>query len=176
MGLSVSSMHRRTPFRCVVWPGVSGRWGECGGRRGARQWRRGSSRRELVCGGSHDPNHDAAMRIGGEAPGRRAHSAPRLGGHACARVAATSDRRDRKSTRLNSSHANISYAVFCLKKKKNIIRRVEDRRYNNTLMIVVEHPGHYDAHGDKQHAYNYQDRKITLLNSSHANISYAVFF
>src|SRR3712207_8565729 len=27
--------------------------------------------------------------------------------------------KDRKSTRLNSSHANISYAVFCLKKKKN---------------------------------------------------------
>src|SRR3712207_7868777 len=31
---------------------------------------------------------------------------------------------DRKSTRLNSSHANISYAVFCLKKKK---------KYNNIL-------------------------------------------
>src|SRR3712207_6863122 len=29
------------------------------------------------------------------------------------------DSKDRKSTRLNSSHANISYAVFCLKKKKN---------------------------------------------------------
>src|SRR5947209_13786610 len=29
--------------------------------------------------------------------------------------------RDRKSTRLNSSHANISYAVFCLKKKKKTI-------------------------------------------------------
>src|SRR5215813_10984529 len=28
-------------------------------------------------------------------------------------------RRDRKSTRLNSSHVRISYAVFCLKKKKN---------------------------------------------------------
>src|SRR3712207_7783844 len=28
------------------------------------------------------------------------------------------DEEDRKSTRLNSSHANISYAVFCLKKKK----------------------------------------------------------
>src|SRR2546430_5436866 len=28
-------------------------------------------------------------------------------------------RRDRKSTRLNSSHSQISYAVFCLKKKKN---------------------------------------------------------
>src|SRR3712207_7804107 len=30
-------------------------------------------------------------------------------------------RRDRKSTRLNSSHANISYAVFCLKKKYSIL-------------------------------------------------------
>src|SRR3712207_6876738 len=29
--------------------------------------------------------------------------------------------RDRKSTRLNSSHANISYAVFCLKKKTNAL-------------------------------------------------------
>src|SRR3712207_9272625 len=29
-------------------------------------------------------------------------------------------REDRKSTRLNSSHANISYAVFCLKKKKHL--------------------------------------------------------
>src|SRR3712207_7055968 len=29
------------------------------------------------------------------------------------------DAADRKSTRLNFSHANISYAVFCLKKKKN---------------------------------------------------------
>src|SRR5207249_11189667 len=29
------------------------------------------------------------------------------------------DQRDRKSTRLNSSHVSISYAVFCLKKKKN---------------------------------------------------------
>src|SRR3712207_7804961 len=34
---------------------------------------------------------------------------------------------DRKSTRLNSSHANISYAVFCLKKKKKYI-------YNNYLL------------------------------------------
>src|SRR3712207_7811486 len=32
---------------------------------------------------------------------------------------ARSPREDRKSTRLNSSHANISYAVFCLKKKKS---------------------------------------------------------
>src|SRR3712207_7405120 len=33
-------------------------------------------------------------------------------------VVAEDHGRDRKSTRLNSSHANISYAVFCLKKKK----------------------------------------------------------
>src|SRR3712207_8454109 len=32
---------------------------------------------------------------------------------------------DRKSTRLNSSHANISYAVFCLKKKKPLIYHFE---------------------------------------------------
>src|SRR3712207_8412866 len=32
--------------------------------------------------------------------------------------------RDRKSTRLNSSHANISYAVFCLKKKKTSINKL----------------------------------------------------
>src|SRR5438067_3961848 len=33
--------------------------------------------------------------------------------------------RDRKSTRLNSSHVSISYAVFCLKKKKRNERKVE---------------------------------------------------
>src|SRR3712207_8424250 len=33
---------------------------------------------------------------------------------------------DRKSTRLNSSHANISYAVFCLKKKKTRINSTVD--------------------------------------------------
>src|SRR5690349_24096458 len=33
-------------------------------------------------------------------------------------IAATPEQQDRKSTRLNSSHVEISYAVFCLKKKK----------------------------------------------------------
>src|SRR3712207_8432582 len=41
-------------------------------------------------------------------------------GQACAR----SSRPDRKSTRLNSSHANISYAVFCLKKKNKLTQVV----------------------------------------------------
>src|SRR3712207_8812922 len=36
--------------------------------------------------------------------------------------------RDRKSTRLNSSHANISYAVFCLKKKKIITSNSTNNR------------------------------------------------
>src|SRR5215217_9214309 len=44
-------------------------------------------------------------------------------------------RLDRKSTRLNSSHANISYAVFCLKKKKknklkfNVIKKKKKQKY-----------------------------------------------
>src|SRR3712207_8266974 len=41
-----------------------------------------------------------------------------------ARGAAFLGSRDRKSTRLNSSHANISYAVFCLKKKKKLLNRI----------------------------------------------------
>src|SRR3712207_7998898 len=36
---------------------------------------------------------------------------------------------DRKSTRLNSSHANISYAVFCLKKKKKHTAHVTATQY-----------------------------------------------
>src|SRR5687768_18400988 len=55
--------------------------------------------------------------------------------HALSRIAAgerpairarTRDDGDRKSTRLNSSHGYISYAVFCLKKKKN-----------NTTIIII---------------------------------------
>src|SRR3712207_8693005 len=38
-------------------------------------------------------------------------------------TARIADELDRKSTRLNSSHANISYAVFCLKKKKKNHKR-----------------------------------------------------
>src|SRR3712207_8204010 len=47
----------------------------------------------------------------GDAEDHQSH-ADGCGGEAAARA------KDRKSTRLNSSHANISYAVFCLKKKK----------------------------------------------------------
>src|SRR3712207_9002556 len=41
-----------------------------------------------------------------------------------ARVGLRRVKLDRKSTRLNSSHANISYAVFCLKKKHNLINYI----------------------------------------------------
>src|SRR3712207_8388709 len=40
--------------------------------------------------------------------------------------------RDRKSTRLNSSHANISYAVFCLKKKKKSATEIKDKNSDGT--------------------------------------------
>src|SRR5947209_15599428 len=40
--------------------------------------------------------------------------------------------KDRKSTRLNSSHANISYAVFCLKKKKKTITKRFERTHQTT--------------------------------------------
>src|SRR3712207_9433507 len=43
-----------------------------------------------------------------------------LQGHRRDRAALAGAEQDRKSTRLNSSHANISYAVFCLKKKTNL--------------------------------------------------------
>src|SRR5438445_4172970 len=40
-------------------------------------------------------------------------------------------RPDRKSTRLNSSHANISYAVFCLKKKKKKKKKINPKKKQN---------------------------------------------
>src|SRR5437660_4914453 len=47
---------------------------------------------------------------------------------------------DRKSTRLNSSHVAISYAVFCLKKKKK--QRVTTAHNNTTLTYEVSQPTH----------------------------------
>src|SRR2546422_7674196 len=68
------------------------------------------------------------------APERRGHVAQHqgLGARGPARAEARDlerTRRDRKSTRLNSSHGYISYAVFCLKKKKT---RSEERKPGST--------------------------------------------
>src|SRR5438445_8438202 len=45
---------------------------------------------------------------------------------------------DRKSTRLNSSHANISYAVFCLKKKKKTKKKKSKKKQQITYTINQE--------------------------------------
>src|SRR2546422_4483862 len=51
--------------------------------------------------------------------------------------------RDRKSTRLNSSHGYISYAVFCLKKKKKKYKQYHNDRIKNTRL--------YDSSGASAH-------------------------
>src|SRR3712207_8553815 len=71
---------------------------------------RDHERRRAARGGERVPHHEVEARHAGLGEGRHLgelRDAP-----------ARADREDRKSTRLNSSHANISYAVFCLKKKK----------------------------------------------------------
>src|SRR5258707_9480247 len=51
-------------------------------------------------------------------------------------------RADRKSTRLNSSHANISYAVFCLKKKKKKTQIYERHTTCHTQTAKYRHRSH----------------------------------
>src|SRR3712207_7577295 len=63
-----------------------------------------------------DPPVTARENPRGTHPGRARPGRVVVGG-AARRERAARRRGDRKSTRLNSSHANISYAVFCLKKK-----------------------------------------------------------
>src|SRR5437870_11757091 len=61
--------------------------------------------------------HDALPILTGRL-GDEAENGERRDGLAAPRLAHDAERLDRKSTRLNSSHVAISYAVFCLKKKK----------------------------------------------------------
>src|SRR5690554_7679279 len=74
--------------------------------------------------------HDA-LPISTTVPSRRSPSLmPWRGSHA--RPASATTASDRKSTRLNSSHVRISYAVFCLKKKtKNALSLHRDRETGN---------------------------------------------
>src|SRR2546426_6359931 len=73
-------------------------------------------------------NEERMAALGGGGPPRRgrlrAGSVPHRG--------AAAARLDRKSTRLNSSHLVISYAVFCLKKKKK-----RQRKPCNTVELVI---------------------------------------
>src|SRR5690606_39712069 len=58
------------------------------------------------------------FRAGAPAEGSRAHHDRHVSSIACGAASCSWVISDRKSTRLNSSHVKISYAVFCLKKKK----------------------------------------------------------
>src|SRR5690349_23661436 len=66
----------------------------------------------------------------------RARARPRARGSPPQRQAPVPRAADRKSTRLNSSHVEISYAVFCLKKKKN---------NTNTILLdtLITHTKYY---------------------------------
>src|SRR5207245_8184979 len=61
-------------------------------------------------------------------PHRGAAHRPGALRHRGARTASGRRGRDRKSTRLNSSHGSISYAVFCLKKKKRRKKEIVSRK------------------------------------------------
>src|SRR5207248_8945366 len=69
-------------------------------------------------------------------PGQgRGASATRRAG--ASRAEALARREDRKSTRLNSSHRTISYAVFCLKKKKKTRPTIHTNDSNSPTRIVT---------------------------------------
>src|SRR3712207_7645349 len=62
----------------------------------------------------------------------------------CTAVSSRIRRTDRKSTRLNSSHANISYAVFCL--KQNNAREQRNLLLYHLVYRDIELPRHLVAH------------------------------
>src|SRR3989454_8158972 len=88
--------------------------------------------------------HDA-LPISKSQPSKRRRSGSWLDGRTpsstgAPRPGAGPRRRDRKSTRLNSSHLVISYAVFCLKKKKKTDRTAPARK--RTISLHETHLAH----------------------------------
>src|SRR2546430_13248035 len=81
------------------------------------------------------------FRLGRQPEPRDRSDARRLrcrGGLAAAECPAQHrQRRDRKSTRLNSSHSQISYAVFCLKKKKTILSHIPQPSMHNRRTTIT---------------------------------------
>src|SRR2546426_5485836 len=105
-----------------------------GTQRAADAQRRHRELQRELDGAAGHRDRDAAMRVRGRAAADRRERPGGGGGRRCAAARTTlPDRgtRDRKSTRLNSSHLVISYAVFCLKKKKKM-----KERYNVHRTIV----------------------------------------
>src|SRR2546430_5601790 len=106
------------------WAQPSGPWHRRQHQRVDESWASPSQPRvERVADGVAD---EVQSHHGDEQGGTRPEDDPgRLLQVAAARV----DHADRKSTRLNSSHSQISYAVFCLKKKKEDSRSRAQARY-----------------------------------------------
>src|SRR3712207_8863184 len=77
-----------------------------------------------VGGGSESRGHGVGRTRGSRAGKVTCISHARIEQCAGRSLADHREAQDRKSTRLNSSHANISYAVFCLKKKTNCFLRL----------------------------------------------------
>src|SRR4051795_10979017 len=105
--------------------------------------------------------------------------------HLVCRLLLEKKKLDRKSTRLNSSHTLISYAVFCLKKKNGSrgcvspgvgVRQPQDRaargrasRYRRAFLFFN------DTAPTEIYTLSLHDALPICLNSSHTLISYAVF-
>src|SRR5690348_17551363 len=97
----------RRPPRSTLFPYTTLFRSEGAGKRGQRRVYEKRHELSLLCGsrigGDERPDPDAAK---------------------------DAERRDRKSTRLNSSHPSISYAVFCLKKKKKKDKKQKCQCFN----------------------------------------------
>src|SRR3712207_7861639 len=98
----------RRPPRSTLFPYTTLFRSEPGGRSARRQHRRPETARTT-------PLAANGVRLHRRRRGQRDHAAR--------------EQSDRKSTRLNSSHANISYAVFCLKKKKIYASLIDNLLY-----------------------------------------------
>src|SRR6266496_6238881 len=119
--------------------GVSGRLVDHRGRRP----RRGAQARRRGAGGLQPEDRGAAVPV--SALGVRAATAEAFAAAAGrwpaggvppspgAWLTTTASRKDRKSTRLNSSHVEISYAVFCLKKKKKYKQEQRGTKKNKEI-------------------------------------------
>src|SRR5690606_326886 len=79
-----------------------------------------------------NPDHSEARKMLATVDAN-ASAAEAANKEAIAKAVWPNDVRDRKSTRLNSSHVKISYAVFCLKKKKSTERTSKKSRQRTTL-------------------------------------------
>src|SRR3989440_3463635 len=74
---------------------------------------------------------------------------------------------DRKSTRLNSSHDQISYAVFCLKKKKKKKQFKSNRQTNNGHHRNTNHALHASSDKTKYRTVVAQQRMINMSQIQH---------